>query len=188
MKCTIFTLILVSTISCLYSVHGHVLLNHVVVEYEIYTDAVTWDEAIQRCESENGQLARIPDKRTDDLLRDYIYYSGANNSVETGFWIGLNDRATENTFVWLNGGPVCYTNWAKDEPNNNTKRNAAEGQDCAQLRKSRDFKWDDEYCNDIRTKGYICEKQFATSVILVRTSTPITQPTYCDNPMTIGLH
>lgn len=37
------------------------------------------------------------------------------------FWIGITDRedfgATEGNFVWQNGEPVTYTNWAPGEPN-----------------------------------------------------------------------
>lgn len=48
-----------------------------------------------------------------------------NNFVLTTFvtsstqpWIGLNDAASENNFVWSSGEPVMYTNWAGGEPNN----------------------------------------------------------------------
>ena len=32
-------------------------------------------------------------------------------------WIGFTDAAVEGTFVWMNGDPVTYVNWASDEPN-----------------------------------------------------------------------
>jgi hypothetical protein len=34
------------------------------------------------------------------------------------FWIGLNDIASEGTFVWDSAEPVGYTNWWPGEPNN----------------------------------------------------------------------
>lgn len=43
-------------------------------------------------------------------------YTPANYSI----WIGLSDAAQEGTFVWLDGAPVAYTNWAPNEPNNQT--------------------------------------------------------------------
>ncbi|MEL6616011.1 MAG: C-type lectin domain-containing protein, partial [Bacteroidota bacterium] len=33
-------------------------------------------------------------------------------------WIGLNDRASEGTFVWIDGTPVAYTNWGGIQPDN----------------------------------------------------------------------
>jgi len=47
-----------------------------------------------------------------------------NNSILTGaranvpLWIGLNDAATEGSFVWTTGEPVVFTNWKSGEPNN----------------------------------------------------------------------
>lgn len=35
-----------------------------------------------------------------------------------GYWIGLNDQINQNTFLWSDGSPVVYTNWAAKEPNN----------------------------------------------------------------------
>ncbi|MBX7242012.1 MAG: HYR domain-containing protein [Bacteroidia bacterium] len=34
------------------------------------------------------------------------------------FWTGLNDIATEGSYVWANGDPVTYTAWCPGEPNN----------------------------------------------------------------------
>ncbi|MEM6327531.1 MAG: lectin-like protein [Bacteroidota bacterium] len=33
-------------------------------------------------------------------------------------WIGLNDRAAEGTFAWIDGTPVGYTNWGGNQPDN----------------------------------------------------------------------
>nr|XP_006823881.1 PREDICTED: macrophage mannose receptor 1-like [Saccoglossus kowalevskii] len=147
-------------VSCVFSTHAYTISNHVAVEYHIVAGSYTWDEAIAECASLGGTLARIPDKRTDDFITQYIRDSGLGDQVDTGFWIGLNDRNEEDNFKWINGGEVCYTNWGEGEPDNNTNKNP-QGQDCGQLRKTTDFKWDDEYCTgvDIREKGFICEVQ-----------------------------
>ena len=34
------------------------------------------------------------------------------------YWIGLNDILTQMDFMWSDGSPVRYTNWAENEPNN----------------------------------------------------------------------
>jgi len=33
-------------------------------------------------------------------------------------WIGLSDQATENTFVWIDGTPLIFDDFATNEPNN----------------------------------------------------------------------
>ncbi|XP_002742249.1 perlucin-like protein [Saccoglossus kowalevskii] len=128
------------------------------VEYHLFTDEMFWLEAQTYCADKlGGILARIPNKETDDLIRNHIISSGAGDVVQTGFWIGYNDIRAEGEYEWAGGKLLCqdYVNWANNEPNNNTKKRL-EGQDCVQLRKAVNFLWDDEYC-DYRKKGFICE-------------------------------
>lgn len=42
------------------------------------------------------------------------------------FWIGLNDRAVEGSFVWTDGTPLSYLNWSPGEPNNVGDEDAVE--------------------------------------------------------------
>ncbi len=60
-------------------------------------------------------------------------------------WIGLNDRASEGRFVWLDGTPLSYTDWDTGQPDNapNTDPN---GEDCAVMARDRGFKWADFRC------------------------------------------
>lgn len=62
-------------------------------------------------------------------------------------WLGLNDRASEGNFVWLDGSPLAYTNWdtVNGQPDNapNTDPN---GEDCAVMVRERGFKWADFRC------------------------------------------
>ena len=41
-------------------------------------------------------------------------------------WIGFNDIATTNTWVWTDGTPSDYTNWNTNEPNGGHIENCAE--------------------------------------------------------------
>lgn len=65
------------------------------------------------------------------------------------YWIGLDDIATEGTFVWADGAQRAYTNWNQGEPNN------AGNEDCAQLRADTG-RWNDLPCD--RRLGVICEE------------------------------
>lgn len=48
-----------------------------------------------------------------ETLRDF-----RPEGVGGGMWTGFTDRVEEGNFVWINGDPVNYTNWAPGEPNN----------------------------------------------------------------------
>jgi len=80
-------------------------------------------------------------------------YSPANYAV----WIGFSDAAQEGNFVWLDGAPVTYTNWASGEPNDlhpsccnipffpcNDIR-CSQGEDCVQMFGGGD--WNDLGCD-----------------------------------------
>ena len=44
------------------------------------------------------------------------------------YWIGLNTISVATGFVWSDGTPVNYANWAKGEPNN-----ANGGESCGEM-------------------------------------------------------
>ena len=46
----------------------------------------------------------------------------------TRFWIGLSQLSTTSGFVWSDGTPVNFVNWAGGEPNN-----ANGGENCAEM-------------------------------------------------------
>ncbi|XP_064113021.1 neurocan core protein-like isoform X2 [Macrobrachium nipponense] len=61
----------------------------------------------------------------------------------SGFWIGLNDRATENSFKWCVDNSAVedngnYSSWAVGQPNDNN------GQDCVVIYS--DDTWNDDEC------------------------------------------
>lgn len=132
----------------------------------IYIDPVTWEEARQSCNNLGGQLAKIQDAETHQMIKDFIDEERLGREIAAngkGLWIGLNDIDVEGSFVWADGEGLLddilcnpYEGWAINEPNNNTKKNP-NGQDCVQLWKARGYDWDDAYCD--YTKGYICEFQ-----------------------------
>lgn len=64
------------------------------------------------------------------------------------YWIGLTDIAAEGKFVWVNGAPLTYTNWAPGEPNN------ANNEDCVQT--VGNYQWNDIGCTV--TLAYMCEE------------------------------
>lgn len=95
----------------------------------------TWTETQMKAQSMGGNLVTINDAAEDAFVRSNF----ATGPVNPGgiVWIGLNDVATEGTFVWANGSPVGYTNWADGEPNN------LSNEDYGALVDFNDGKWND---------------------------------------------
>jgi hypothetical protein len=73
--------------------------------------------------------------------------SYANNNT---WWIGFNDRVTEDVWVWENGSPDSYTNWGGVEPND------WQGEDCG-IMNTPVGDWADFPCE--WDEPYICESQ-----------------------------
>ena len=72
------------------------------------------------------------------------------------YWIGGNDLATRNRWVWASKGYRIYpyVNWMEKKPTRSENANS-EGQ-CIALDPSQNFQWRDESCGS--TKAYFfCE-------------------------------
>lgn len=87
----------------------------------IYTllDGPSWNQAESQAILLGGNLATVNDSAEDqwifgqlgDLAVQRAIANGYSGS-KVGLWIGLNDEASENNFVWSSGQQVEYTNWA----------------------------------------------------------------------------
>ena len=76
------------------------------------TGSFTWAQADADAKLKGGQLASIQSQGEHDFL-------ATPSPKNTGTWIGLNDVATEGTFVWSSGEPFTgYTNWFAGQPDN----------------------------------------------------------------------
>ena len=78
------------------------------------------------------------------------------NSIDPGFqkefWLGLTDVETEGIFLWEDGSSLSYKNWNVNEPNN-----CCGEEDCAQVRKSKSRKWNDDKCT--KQKFALCQSK-----------------------------
>jgi gliding motility-associated-like protein len=82
----------------------------------------------------------------NQAVLDALYNSPYSPSTYT-IWLGFSDAASEGNFIWLDGAPVTYTNWAPSEPNNlvpnccsvplfgcqSTDIRCSQGEDCVQM-------------------------------------------------------
>ena len=72
---------------------------------------INWNSARSKCIAWGGDLATV--KSYDD---NSLMYNTA--PAGSSCWIGLNDIASENTFVWADGSTSTYRLWGGSEPNN----------------------------------------------------------------------
>jgi len=118
--------------------------------YLFCNDNDTWTEAREECSRLGYHLITINDMAESDVAN--MALTVANND----WWIGINDRDTERTWVW-DVGSSSYTNWGDDEPDN---FNAAT-YDCGRIENGGSFEdrgeWGDAPCGDERP--YICEAE-----------------------------
>lgn len=95
-----------------------------------------WITAENNAIALGGHLVTINDAAEETWLR-------ANFSATDRFWIGFNDVAVENTFVWSSGEAVSYINWNPGEPNNSPSGGVNDGEDFAVLNWVGTGEWND---------------------------------------------
>jgi hypothetical protein len=112
--------------------------------YAFCTLPRVYKDARLECGKRGGDLLVIDDVDENKAVAGH----GAAVAGTVGSWYcGLNDIAVEGSFVWLNGLPVGYTNWAPGEPSNTGD------EDCAVLYDGGD--WNDQKCTN--AAPYVCE-------------------------------
>lgn len=86
-----------------------------------------------------GNLITINDAAEQAFAQSLVSFNvPAHRGADA--WIGLNDYATEGTFVWADGTPVGYTNWNSGDPNDFYFGNP--GEDAVHL--DGDGRWQDQ--------------------------------------------
>ncbi len=102
----------------------------------LFTAPLSFANADAACVGFGARLAILSNAQRDAAAKALI---GTSN-----VFIGFTDQATENTFVWVDGTPVTFTNFAADEPNN---ANGTFEEDCAMYDGTRGG-WDDRPCSN----------------------------------------
>jgi hypothetical protein len=107
--------------------------------FRMVGDEETFVDAELACQNDGGHLAVLGDPDENAFVTTLI----AGRSV----WIGLSDRASEGTFLWVTDAALAFDEWATGEPNN------LWGEDCTEYRA--DETWNDVWCDSRRP--YVCE-------------------------------
>jgi hypothetical protein len=93
-------------------------------------------DAAAYCRGMGGTLAVIESPEQAEAVAN----AAAALSKER-WWIGLEDRDEEGTFLWPGGARVSYSDWKKGEPDNGTCN-----QDCVVIDPRKKGRWHDTHC------------------------------------------
>ena len=101
--------------------------------YKQNEDLLTWKDAEKKCVEFGGHLASVH----SDQENNFIFLT----SEKAVTWIGGNDLAKEDSWIWSDGSSWSYSNWQKGQPDNAR----GGGQNCLNIGFNAE-KWDDEFC------------------------------------------
>ncbi|XP_019640291.1 PREDICTED: pro-epidermal growth factor-like [Branchiostoma belcheri] len=111
--------------------------------YHISTTAANVDQAATNCDgNHNGKLACVKDLATHNFLKSIV--------KNTNYWIGLDDRQTEGSFVWSDGEALGTYQAFFNGHGYNRAHN-----DCVYLNRGKSFQWVCWQCT--RRIRYICQ-------------------------------
>ena len=131
--------------------------NHTKKCYKLFHEPDTWYEAIHSCRwnadtdtwaDTDGDLASVPDRETEEFL---IELAKSSVGFSDSLWLGGQARKSNGTWLWNDGTPWNYTNWAPNEPNNGSGSEHR-----------LELWWDQPSWNDddgSEYHGYICQYQ-----------------------------
>ncbi len=113
-----------------------------------FSSPQTWQNARTFCLGRGLVLATI--------LSDTEYAAVFNAITASRYWIGLNDIATEGTFVWTDGSTSTYRNWAAGNPSDSNSN-----EDCVEIMDALNSgnpngAWNDNTCS--AQLGFLCAR------------------------------
>ncbi|XP_041100742.1 tetranectin [Polyodon spathula] len=105
--------------------------------------------ASDECISLGGTLSTPANGDENDSLFDYMRKSiGVNSQI----WLGINDMASEGSWIDMTGSSIKYKNW---ETEITAQPDGERSQNCVVLSSTANGKWFDENCR--AEKAFICE-------------------------------
>jgi len=122
-----------------------------------------WDDAVYYCVEVDAVLTSIHSAEENAYISDNVCNSTINDC-----WIGLNDRANESVWQWVDGTAFDYSNWKPGEPSNHF-----DSEHIVHIQSESDGTW-----NDHRTTKWayaICKRPSSTDQ---PTLSPTAQPTF----------
>jgi hypothetical protein len=88
----------------IYSGNGH--------KYEVINQSMSWTDSRAEATRRGGYLAIITDAEEQAFIEGFIVKKGTKNT----YWLG--GYINGGSWIWADGTPFSYTNWASVEPSN----------------------------------------------------------------------
>ncbi|XP_078531890.1 tetranectin [Lissotriton helveticus] len=105
-------------------------------------EAKSYHKASDDCIAQGGTLGTPENGDDNDSLYDYMR---KNIGAEAEIWIGINDMASEGTWVDMTGTSVAYKNW---ETEITTQPDGGKQENCVSLAGIATGKWFDKPCKN----------------------------------------
>jgi hypothetical protein len=132
---------------------------------KVFSDALDWRSANQRCQQMNGYLLKIDDVISDLKLTQYMksFYPEVNS-----YWIGLRkyvDQHNEEKWMWSNNSTlyndISWWPWRKIFANNekqqsNLQQSASANNHCVIKRRNEDGYFPSS-CEPSNKNSFICQ-------------------------------
>lgn len=118
--------------------------------YSYFMEHVNYTTASDRCSSMDSSLASPKSLQENDFLVALV-------ASDEQVYIGLDDRATEDVFVWSDGQTLSWSNWEYGEPNDYSGQ-----EDCVHLQPDKAGQWRDTSCQ--AQYDFVCQKSLNTVV------------------------
>jgi gliding motility-associated-like protein len=153
-------------------------MNNTCSLYFINPQFMTGPQAQAYAQTFGANLISVQSASENADLVQALSNQGYSGEV---IWIGYTDEITEGSFVWYDGSPMAYSNWAPGEPND-----AGGVEDCTQI-------YPDGSWNDLNCAGYnslsVIEVNICPQITVVNppahcpgTNVPITASTLLGSP------
>lgn len=110
--------------------------------YRLWLRASNYSDAASACSAIGAHLVTL----SNASERSFVRTIARGSTV----WIGLDDRASEGTFRWVNGEPLDEVAWSAGEPNN-----SGGDEDCTQALPN--DQWNDLACTALLP--FVCERE-----------------------------
>ena len=114
-------------------------MNNTCSLYFINPQFMTGPQAQAYAQTFGANLISVQSATENADLVQALSNQGYSSNV---IWIGYSDAITEGSYVWYDGAPLSYSNWAPGEPND-----AGGVEDCTQI-------YPDGSWNDLNCVGY----------------------------------
>ncbi|XP_033763765.1 uncharacterized protein LOC117344967 [Pecten maximus] len=120
--------------------------------YHLAQDAISWNDAVTSCHSNNGTLASIPNATVNAALIKRAVNLDYNNLANVSFyWIGGRVNSSETGVTWLQDPGTGYSALSEDEPHGSGEHG------CLVLDPGKEG-WATDVCEaELELVGYICE-------------------------------